>query len=283
MRLKSVWISEYKNLKDFKLEFDGQSFIDIFVGKNGTGKSNFFEAMIEIFRHLFEFGSVNNTIGFEYSLTLEINGKATEYAWKKDQLNVNGNSRKSVNKSLLPANVLIYYSGHNAKVTELVRTYETAFKDKIRSADIQDTRSFIGIGHEYKQLLLAVILLQPDDNRAKQFVCEKLGITSIANEVKIVLKRPFYARSKGYEVEKFDETTKFWRPQGITKAFLDKLSTCKAGDAKGKVRDEGYFQRTEQYDVTKIQWTDKIPRFPSHAQLCCNDLWHRWFITIDAV
>ena len=34
MRLKSVYISDYKNLKDFSLEFDGNSFIDVFVGKN---------------------------------------------------------------------------------------------------------------------------------------------------------------------------------------------------------------------------------------------------------
>ena len=57
MRLKSVYISEYKNLKDFTLEFDGNSFIDVFVGKNGTGKSNLFEALLEIFRHLYEHDS----------------------------------------------------------------------------------------------------------------------------------------------------------------------------------------------------------------------------------
>jgi len=30
MRLKSGYISQYKNLKDFTLSFDGSSFIDIF-------------------------------------------------------------------------------------------------------------------------------------------------------------------------------------------------------------------------------------------------------------
>jgi AAA15 family ATPase/GTPase len=52
MRLKSLTIDQYKNLKDFSLSFDGNSFIDVFVGKNGIGKSNLFEALIEIFRHL---------------------------------------------------------------------------------------------------------------------------------------------------------------------------------------------------------------------------------------
>jgi recombinational DNA repair ATPase RecF len=55
MRLKSVYISHYKNLNEFTLRFDGDSFIDVFVGKNGSGKSNLFEALIEIFRHIFEF------------------------------------------------------------------------------------------------------------------------------------------------------------------------------------------------------------------------------------
>ncbi len=45
MRLQSVYISQYKNLKNFTLNFDGNSFIDVFVGKNGTGKSNLFETM----------------------------------------------------------------------------------------------------------------------------------------------------------------------------------------------------------------------------------------------
>ena len=38
MRLRSVWISQYKNLRDFMLNFDGSGFIDIFVGKNGSGQ-----------------------------------------------------------------------------------------------------------------------------------------------------------------------------------------------------------------------------------------------------
>ena len=33
MRVRSVWISQYKNLCDFSIEFEGEGFIDIFVGK----------------------------------------------------------------------------------------------------------------------------------------------------------------------------------------------------------------------------------------------------------
>jgi AAA15 family ATPase/GTPase len=37
-------------MKDFPIAFDGEDFVDIFVGKNGPGKSNFLEAMVDAFR-----------------------------------------------------------------------------------------------------------------------------------------------------------------------------------------------------------------------------------------
>jgi AAA15 family ATPase/GTPase len=73
-----VYISQYKNLKDFELAFDGNSLIDVFVGKNGTGKSNLFEAFIEIFRHLYEYDKEKTELDFNYRIVFEIDGKKTE-------------------------------------------------------------------------------------------------------------------------------------------------------------------------------------------------------------
>lgn len=256
MRLKSIFISEYKNIKDFKLNFEGQSFIDIFVGKNGTGKSNFFEALIEIFRHLYEFGSYE--INFDYSVKYEIDDKSVEIAWKNEQLTINGKIEKSVRQIQLPDNVLIYYSGHNTKVQELIHFYEKSFKAKIKTAHSGDAREFIGIGQEYKKLLLAVLLIQKDDIKAKEFICKKLGIQPVTNVVRITLKRPSYALGKkAYDIVNNDETDRFWKPEGITKEFLNKLNACKADDSKGPVRTEGYFNDKDEYilyfDIKTIQ------------------------------
>jgi len=81
MRLKSVSISQYKNLKDFILNFDGNSFIDVFVGKNGTGKSNLFEALLEIFRHLYEYDKNKDECDFNYSVSFESDGLEAKVAW----------------------------------------------------------------------------------------------------------------------------------------------------------------------------------------------------------
>ena len=111
MRLKSVFISQYKNLRNFSLDFDGASFIDVFVGKNGSGKSNLFEALIEILRHLDESRTSIAAFPFDYRLTFEINGAETSIQWENSKLTVNGRARRTTANIDLPENVLIYYSG----------------------------------------------------------------------------------------------------------------------------------------------------------------------------
>lgn len=234
MRLKSVFISQYKNLKNFTLSFDGASFIDVFVGKNGSGKSNLFEALIEIFRHLYEFDNTGE-IGFEYTVKYEISETETEIAWKAGKLSVNGKARKTIGDTLLPDNVLIYYSGHNDTVSGVVQRYEADFSKRIKGANSNESRRFIGIGPEYKQLLLAVLLLQPAENVARQFICQKLGIQGVGSDVRLTLKRPDFAagalKALNMEgIENFDPRTNYWRANGITRDFLNKLVTCVKGE-----------------------------------------------------
>src|SRR5579872_7595999 len=102
MRLRSVFISQYKNLRDFELNFDGASFVDVFVGKNASGKSNLFEALIEIFRHLVEFGGTANPIGFDYRIAYEIEGQEVRFEWRSGRLYVNGRTRRGIGNTPLP-------------------------------------------------------------------------------------------------------------------------------------------------------------------------------------
>ena len=48
MKINSLYINEYKNLKniDFKL---GESDFGVFIGSNGSGKSNLLEAIVLMF------------------------------------------------------------------------------------------------------------------------------------------------------------------------------------------------------------------------------------------
>ena len=46
MKLKSLWIQEYKNLKDFQLDFEKGNHLSILIGNNGSGKSNVLEDLV---------------------------------------------------------------------------------------------------------------------------------------------------------------------------------------------------------------------------------------------
>ncbi|WP_109465255.1 ATP-dependent nuclease [Albibacillus kandeliae] len=228
MRLKSVWISKYKNLRDFTLTFDGDSFLDIFVGKNGTGKSNFFEALIEIFRHIFDSRTELDDIGFDYEVTYEIGGEDTTISLRDGVFKIDGRERRTVGRTPVPDNVLIYYSGHNDTISKLIERYETAFRRRVRGAEVGESRKFIGIGPGYKQLLLSILLMQPVDCRARGFIQEKLKIEQLGTEANLVLSRPRFA--EGIEVDPFDDSTFLWGIDGIVREFLDKLLACIRGD-----------------------------------------------------
>jgi predicted ATPase len=274
MRLKSVFISQYKNLKNFTLSFDGASFIDVFVGKNGSGKSNLFEALIEMFRHLDQLGHPDNDIAFDYRLSYEINGQDTEIEWKAGKLRINKDEdRKTLGQTPFPDNVLIYYSGHNTTVSDLVANYEMKFRSRIKGADLEDSRRFIGIGQEYKALLLAALLVQPEDGKAHTFIRQKLGIARLGitkpgtdevseSVLRVDLKRPDYARGsekEKYDIDPVETTTQYWRPVGITKDFLDTLSGCTWNNTKKLTVTEGYFPNEDRYvlylSINKLQET----------------------------
>jgi predicted ATPase len=259
MRLKSVFISQYKNLRNFSLDFDGTSFIDVFVGKNGSGKSNLFEALIEIFRHLVEFGGTENPIGFDYRIAYEIDGNETTIAWENEKLTINGRERKTLGSTPLPENILVYYSGHNDTVKELVDRYETAFRKRIKGADLTESRKFYGIGPEYKSLLLAMLLMQPEGNTAREYVRQKLGIERLGlpipgtNDltepvVRLTLLRPAYALGKSeFNIEANDESDRYWRAAGITREFLNILTLCLESTPGNLTVNQGYFPSDDYY------------------------------------
>ena len=252
MRLKSVYISEYKNLNDFNLSFDGDSFVDIFVGKNGCGKSNLLEALVVIFQHIYE-QDASSATNFDFTVSYEIEGQDNQITWKEGAFFINGNTKgqKTFTTLTLPENILIYYSGHNDTITQLVRKYETSFRDRIKDANIEETRRFIGIGPEYKSLLLGTLLLQPESNLARKYVIDKLSIDSVSDEITLTLERPKFAsgRLKALDanaIEQFDPRTHYWGADGVTREFLEKVISCIKGEFN---HANVYDEESDQYKI----------------------------------
>lgn len=248
MRLKYVFIEEYKNLKDFEITFDGSSFIDVFVGKNGSGKSNFFEALIKIFHHLQD----DEDTKFDYTIVYEIDEKDIKIEWKEEKRFINDKEQKSFPITLLPDNVIVYYSGHNKQVSNLIKQYEASFSKKIKGANLEDSRFFIGIGSEYKNILLTLLLIQDSSNKASHHLKTKMKIKAINPNFNLILQKPIFADSRlktlGYPtVDRFDVKTHYWGADGITYEFLKQLEEkC----SKTKLNfDDIYDGKEDEYNL----------------------------------
>lgn len=261
MRLRSVSISEYKNLRDFSISFEGDRFIDIFVGKNGSGKSNFLEALIEIFDHVFSFKSDESGPGFDYAISFEIAEAETQIEWRNSTLAINGDvGRRTLGATPLPDHILIYYSGHNPNVGELVDRYELRFEERIDGPGFSDSPKLVAVTGEIKDLLLAMMLLLPDGHLGRIALIERLGISNVKQVIRLTLQRPQYARGRSASQFNVDDVQgdKYWKPRGPTKDFLDRLDGCQSpAPARGPIRTEGYQEEADAYflflDLDKLR------------------------------
>ncbi|ANQ48063.1 AAA family ATPase [Flammeovirga sp. MY04] len=247
MRLKKLYISNYKNLIDFTVKFTEKP-LEIFVGKNGSGKSNFFEVIIDVFQHLY---NDITEVNFTYTLDYEIFGADVFVKWdhvSNQWLNKDDNEVGKPSSGILPENILLYYSGHNEKIHSLIKKNNSNFIKSIKSS-IPSNRHFWGVGNEYKSLLLFILLIQDSGNKARDFIFDRLDVKKIGDEFVLELKRPNYALGKTtFDVDRVDLETRYWKARGLVKDFLDKLFTVNSAPLPtGYVRDEGYFNTNDTY------------------------------------
>ncbi|KZL05563.1 AAA family ATPase [Pseudovibrio sp. Ad26] len=243
MRLKSIWISEYKNLRDFTLTFDGDNFLEIFVGKNGTGKSNFFEALVEIFNFMFQSKKRRSEINFDFELRYLIGEEEVHLNRRLGELEVNGKKRATIGNVQTPENVIVYYSGHSDVIDKTVDKYAKAFARRNKSWTGDEAREFINIGIEYKEILLTILLLQPGDSPARQFVINKLGISVTGGTARLRLSPPSFQH---IPVETGDITSFLWGAQGVSLTFVERLLNCVKGDY---TRDSIFERTTNHYEI----------------------------------
>ncbi|NHO34247.1 AAA family ATPase [Acetobacter fallax] len=181
--------------------------------------------MIEIFDHIFGFDPDAVGPGFDYAISFEISGTETRIEWRDGLLNINDDAgRRTIGTTPLPDNVLVYYSGQNGNVTALVARYEDRYRRRLRRADATLISCFVGIGPACKKLLIVVLMLLPEDNLARRYLCQKLGILSNSRIVRIVLKRPEFAGTGNFDP--FEDNQLFWGTTGVVRSFLDQLVAC---------------------------------------------------------
>lgn len=140
--------------------------------------------------------------------------------------------------------MIVYYSGQNQYVADLIERYETRFRRRVRGSDLAESPRFIGIGPAYKKLLILLLLLLPEGRQARQFIEDKLGILGAKGSAAIALSRPFFATRRDYDHLNPDDL--FWGLEGIARTFLDELVSCiKDGATPGALHNRD----TDRYEL----------------------------------
>jgi len=235
MRIIRLKIQSYGNLRDFEFYPDQNKDkqTTVVLGRNGAGKSNLIEVVVEIFRDLED----KKASSFSYEIDYEIRGKKVQI------FNNPANSPKQVffiddmklakkadfTESLdlyLPKYVFSYYSGWNQRLEKLFekptnKLYQ-AWKGGSKSDNIPLRRLFY-CRKDYSQLVLLAFFLMDENPKVKDFLREFLNIESFESAL-FVLHRPFWS-SKGKpsksEIENGDSL--FWYAKGAFLNFTDRL------------------------------------------------------------
>jgi len=225
MRLLYLYIDSFKNLRNFEIDFDEKHSNVVLLGENATGKSNFLEALILIFKYL-DLERFNN-IPFNYLLKykkgesiIEIEKETKTTTIKIDNNKISLSEFKKSKDKYLPKYVFAYYSGTSNRLEELFdehqkRFYDKLIKENVKEEEIEDLRRlfYVRLIHS-KFVLLAFFSFAESFEESKDFLKNYFGIEDIEN-ILFILHTPYWANKPEQKREKF------WSAKGIVRDFLE--------------------------------------------------------------
>jgi predicted ATPase len=231
MRLDRLIIPNYCNLRLFEIDFDESQPTTVLIGRNGSGKSNLTEAIVEIFREL----ELGGTPGFAYQLqyvcrehTIRLDADPARSSRRLD-ITVDGKplTQTAFQRDLdtyLSSYVFAYYSGWSSRLERHFdrptrRHYDRILKSPDRELPL---RRLFFCRKEYSLLVLLAFFLAQADS-ARKLLEHYLGIKRFESAL-FVLKRPWWG-GKGVpnKTRLAEGNPRFWYARGAFKGFLDRL------------------------------------------------------------
>lgn len=170
MKLKSLYIKDYKNIKDQTFDFSSNNGYIALIGENGSGKSNLLEAISLIFKDLY-----NNEKGipFDYSITYEIDGVQYERANNTAKRNVAKVSKENIKN---PSSVIACYSGEDMRLWHTAyEEYYNNFFNKAKSQNHFVTEMLYVNKYCWKIALLSLLC----NSETEAFLRDSLGLDDI--------------------------------------------------------------------------------------------------------
>lgn len=166
MKINSLYIDGFKNISGQKMQFpDSMSFLTL-IGLNGSGKSNYLEAISLMFNKLYYSQDLHsNMFGFELDYRMSDGSKYTvsNDTFKKDGIEVERNQLP------LPTNVIACYSGESQRLWKQAyeEPYMEFFNHAVNNEYEEPKMLYI---NKYAWPLCLISLLCCDDNDIRDFL-----------------------------------------------------------------------------------------------------------------
>lgn len=238
MRLQSLQLASYKNLRDFRCEFGDGGMVTVLLGGNGTGKSNLIEALVVIFRDL----DLGDPPSFSYFLKYEsrdhmIEITAIEASRKDTVIRVDGDEvsfakfTAEMGREWRPSHVFGYYSGTSGRLEALFSKHQERFYRALidpkpsapenESSGSSPLRPLFYARPVHSQFVLLSFFCRHDE-RQREILNNVLGIERLES-VLFVLREPPWASKRPNATVREHGDDRFWYARGVVKEFLGKL------------------------------------------------------------
>jgi len=273
MRLCYLKIDRFKNLNDFAVDFDETCHepVTVLLGRNGSGKSNLFEALIIIFRDLIR-GKATADFGYDLRYTIRggtvkvrvcnpAAGQEGKEATSKPFLGKDGTpisafsfdvlengterhiTRKDI-RGFLPRYLVTYYSGVSNRMEHHFFAPQLEFRDELLEGNVIPLRPLFYAKPIHSHFALLAFFMT-EDPEITEFLSEYPWIEGLES-VLFVLKRPHWAKGKQ---KRKDGDPRFWYAGGVVKDFL----SCLYDTALAPLRLPGRIQHSfDQIESTEL-------------------------------
>ena len=228
MRIDWLKIPADRNLKNLEIDFDETVPIAVLLGRNGSGKSNLIENVVEIFLALenalpvarFAYEMQYFCHGHRILVDADPNRKKDRIKFSVDGGSITQAAFKRGVREYLPKYVFAYYSGWNDRLEKIftapTRKY---YQSNLDSKDSDGVRRFFFCRKDYANLALLALFFE-DHALAKYIRKELLGIESFDSAL-FVLKAPYWSKSSANSRPEGNDF--FWGARGNFSDFMERL------------------------------------------------------------
>ncbi|WP_321517669.1 AAA family ATPase [uncultured Bacteroides sp.] len=178
MKIKRIKIGEYKNIENLNIDCSKHNGITVLIGNNGSGKSNFIEAISNIFYSKY---TLSKSLVKDYEIEY-INSS-------KEQINI-----LASNTTKLPQRVVAIYSGEEDRMWQNI--YSILYKkyiDEIVAGNAIEYPKMLYLNKFYWHISLLCLLVSDADD-VKKFINENIGIQTV-DSIEFIKDNPDFKNS----------------------------------------------------------------------------------------